>query len=116
MYEEKTNFGHSSRRKKVEHKKLEDNYLYDGGDQCPDLPLWDKFVLLDGDEDFMDERPSSKRMREDLINQDGDEFDDLPSLQGDDYEVYGARLPWVSLNGDVDSDSDGDGYGDKAAV
>jgi hypothetical protein len=54
MYEDKTNFGHSSRRKKDEHEEPEDDYYYDGGEQCPDLPLWDKFVLLDGDEDFMD--------------------------------------------------------------
>jgi hypothetical protein len=53
-YEDKTNFGHSSRRKKNEHEEPKDDY-YDGGDQCPDLPLWDKIVLLDGDEDFMDE-------------------------------------------------------------
>ena len=74
-----------------------------------------KIVLLDGDEDFMDERPSSKRMREDLIsNQDGDEFDDFTSLQGDDYEVHQARLPRVSLTGDGENDGDSDG--NKEAV
>ena len=105
-YEDKTNFGHSSRRKKNEHKEPEDGY-YDGGDECPDLPLWDKFVLLDGDEDFMDERPLSKRMREDLINQDGDESDDLSSLLGGDDGEHHARMPWVSLNGDGDGDAVG---------
>ena len=38
----------------------------DGGELCSDLPLWDKFILLDGDEDYMDKQPSSKRMREAL--------------------------------------------------
>ena len=106
-YEDKTNFGHSSRRKKNEHEEPEDDY-YDGGDQCPDLPLWDKFVLLDGDEDFMDKQPSSKRMRKDL-NQDGDESD-CSSLLGDDDGEHGehqARMPRVSLNGDGDGDGDG---------
>ena len=106
-YEEKTNFGHSSRRKKVEQEEPEDDY-YDGGDQCPDLPpLWDKFVLLEGDEDFIDERQSSKRIRG-LNDQDGDDSDD------DDIGGNHARLPWVSMNGDGDSYGDGDG--DVAAV
>ncbi len=105
-YEDKTNFGHSSRRKKNEREEPEDDY-YDGGDQCPDLPLWDKFVLLDGDEDFMAERPSSKRMREDLINQDGDESDDFLSLLGDDDGEHRTRMPGVSLNGDSDGDAVG---------
>ena len=63
LYEEKTNFGHSSRRKKDEHHQPDDEYFYDGMEQCPDLPLLDKFVLLEGIEDFIDERPSAKRMR-----------------------------------------------------
>jgi len=103
-YEDKTNFGHSSRRKKDEHEVPEDDYYYDRGEQSPDLPLWDKHVLLNGGEDFMDKRPSSKRMREDLINQDGDESDFL-SLLGDDGE-HEARMPRVSLNGDSDGDGD----------
>jgi hypothetical protein len=114
-YKDKTNFGHSSRRKKDEHEEAEDDYYYDGGEQCPDLPQWDKFVLLDGDEDFMDEQPSSKRMREDL-NQDGDESDCL-SLLGDDDGEHGehqARMPRVSLKGDGDGDGDSDGDGDVA--
>jgi hypothetical protein len=113
-YEDKTNFGHSSRRKKEEHEEPEDDCYYDGGEQCPDLPLWDKFVLLDGDEDFMDERQSSKRMRED-INQDGDESD-CSSLLVDDDGEHQSRMPRVSLNGDGDGDGDGDSgcYGDVA--
>jgi len=43
-------------------------------------------------------------MREDLINQDGDESDFL-SLLGDDGE-HEARMPRVSLNGDSDGDGD----------
>ncbi len=40
VYEDKTNFGHSTRRKMGEHKEPEDDYLYKGGEQqCPDLPL-----------------------------------------------------------------------------
>ena len=105
-YEDKTNFSHSSRRKKNEHKEPEDDY-YDGGDECPDLPLWDKFVLLDGDKDFMAEQPSSKRMREDLINQDGDKSDDLSSLLGDDDGEHHTRMPRVSLNGDGDGNAVG---------
>jgi hypothetical protein len=107
-YEDKTNFGHSSRRKKNEHEETEDDY-YNGGDQCPDLSLWDKFFLLDGDEDFMAERPSSKRMREDLINQDGTDSDCL-FFQGDYDGEQQARVPRVSLNGD------GNGSSDRAAV
>ena len=53
-YEDKKKFGQSSRNKKNEQEEPEDDY-YDGGNHCPDLPLWDKFVLLDGDEDLMDE-------------------------------------------------------------
>jgi hypothetical protein len=86
--------------------------IYDGGEQCPDLPLWDKFVLLDGDEDFMDEQRCSKRMREDL-NQDDDESD-CSSLLGDDDGEHQARMPWVSLNGDGDGNGNSDDYGDVA--
>ena len=75
-----------------------------------------KFVLLDGDEDFMAEQPSSKRMREDLINQDGDKSDDLSSLLEDDDGEHHARMPRVSLNGDSDGDGDNDGGGDRVAV
>jgi len=107
-YEDKTNFGHSSRRKKNEHEEPKDDY-YNGGDHCPDLPLWDKFVLLDGDEDFMDERPSSKRMREDLSNQD-DTDSDCSSFQGDYDGEQQTQVPRVSLNGD------GDGSSDRVAV
>ncbi len=60
-----------------------------------------------GDEDFMAERPSLKRMREDLINQDGDKSDDLSSLLGDDDGEHHTRMPWVSLNGDDDGDAVG---------
>ena len=103
MYEDKTNFGHSTRRKTGEHEEPEDDYLHKGGEQqCPDLPLWDKFILLDGDEDFMDERMSSKRMRG-MINQYGDESD------GDYDGGNQGRMPRVSLNCDGDSDSDSEG-------
>ena len=83
-------------------------------EQCPDLPPWEKFVLLEGDEDFVDERPAAKRMRETQINHDGDEFDDgddidLFSLLGDDYGENPTQTPRVSPNGDDDSDSDGIG-------
>jgi hypothetical protein len=96
-YEDKTNFGRSSRRKKNKHEEPEDDY-YDGGDHCPEL--WDKFVLLDGDEDFMDERPSwNKRTREDRSNrEDDDKSDSLSVVEEDDGEHLG-RLPRVSLNG-----------------
>ena len=97
-YEDKTNLCRSSRRKKNEHEEPEDDY-YDGGDHCPDL--WDKFVLLDGDEDFMDERPSwNKRTREDPLSsyEDDDESDSSSLLEEDDGEHLG-QLPRVSLNG-----------------
>lgn len=111
VYEDKTNFGHSTRRKTGEHEEPEDDYLYEGGEQqCPDLPLWDKFVLLDGDEDFIDERPSSKRMRRGLINQYGDESD------GDDDGGNQGRMPRVSMNGDGGSDSDSDSEGGAVGV
>ena len=106
--EDKTNVGHSSRRKKNEHKEPEDDYQ-DGGDQCPDLLLWEKFVLLDGDEDFMDEQPPSKKMREDLSNQ-YDTDSDCSSFQGDCDGEQQTRVPRVSLN------SDGDGGSDQVAV
>jgi len=63
----------------------------------------------------MDEQLSSKRMREDLNNQDGDESDFL-SLLGDDDGEHQARMPRVSLNGDGDGDSDSNGGGDRVAV
>jgi hypothetical protein len=46
-------------------------------------------------------------MREDLINQDGDQSDDLSSLLGDDDGEHHAWMPWVSLNGDSDGDAVG---------
>ena len=70
--------------------------------------------MLDGDEDFIEERPSSKRKREALINHDGDEFDDLSSLLGDDDGKHQARILQVILNDDGNSDSDGGG--DQVAV
>ena len=97
-YEDKTNFGHSSRRKRTEHEEPEDDYYY-GGDNCPDL--WDKFVLLDGDEDFMDERPSwSKRTKEDQSNHDeDDDRSDVSSVLEEYDGEHLERLPRVSLNG-----------------
>ena len=108
-YEDKTNFGHSSRRKKDEQNKPDDEYYYDGMEQCPNHPLLEKFVLVEGDEDFIDEQPSAKRMRETQINHDGDKFDDddLFSLLGDDSGENPAQTSRVSPNGDDDSDSDG---------
>ena len=69
------------------------------------------FVLLDGDEDFMDEQGCSKRMRKKL-NQDGDESDCLSDSEDDDGERQ-AQMPRVSLNGDGDGDEYGDEYGDS---
>ncbi len=101
-YEDTTNFGHSSRRKKNGHEEPEDDY-YDGGDHCPE-ELWDKFVLLDGDEDFMDERPSSnKRTREDRSNsEDDDESYSSSVVEEYDGDHSLGRLPRVSLNGSDD--------------
>jgi hypothetical protein len=98
VYEDKTNFGHSSRRKKNEHDRPEDDYCVGG--HCTELPLWDKFVLLDGDEDFVDERPSwNKRMRKDLSSyEDDDESESSSVVEKDDGEQL-SRLPRVSLNG-----------------
>ena len=110
-YENKTTFGHSSRRMKDEQNELDDEYNYDGDEKCPDLPLLDKFVLLEGDEDFVDERPTAKKMRETQINHDGDGFDDdylLSMLEYDSGENR-AQTPRASPNGDDDSDSDGIG-------
>ena len=109
-YENKTTFGHSSRRMKDEHHEQDDEYYNDGKEQCPDLPPWEKFVLLVGDEDFMDERPSAKRMRETQINHDGDDFDDdyLFSLLGDSSGENPAQTPRASPNDDDDSDGAGD--------
>ena len=50
-------------------------------------------------------QPSSKRMREDLSNQDGDKSDCLSLLEEGDGECW-AWVPRVVLNGD----------GDQAAV
>ena len=98
-YEVKTNFGHSSRRKKDEHHEQDNEYFYDGMEQGPDLPLLDKFFLLEGDEDFVDERPAAKRMRDTQINHDGDEFgynfndDELLSLMEYDSGENLAQTP-----------------------
>ncbi len=100
LYEEKTNFGHSIRRKKDEHNEPDDDYYYDGIEQCSDIPLLDKFVFLEGDEDFMDERPPAKRMKDSQIMSD-DIY--LMSLLGED---YGETHTQVSPYGDDDIDSD----------
>ena len=109
MYENKTTFGHSSRRTKDEQNEPDDENNYDGYEKCPDLPLLDKFVLLEGDEDFVDERPTAKKMRETQINHDGYEFDDddLLSVLGYESGDNLVQTPRASPNGDDDSDSDG---------
>lgn len=110
LYENKTTFGHSSRRSKDEQNELDDENFYDGNEKCPDLPLLDKFVLLEGDEDFVDERPTAKKMRETQIHHDGDGFDDddLLSLMGYDSGENLVQTTMVAIpNGDDDSDIDG---------
>ena len=103
-YENKTTFGHSSRRMKDEQNELDDEYNYDGLEKCPDLPLLDKFVLLEGDEDFVDERPTAKKMRETQIKfNDGDLLSVLGYESGDNL----VQTQRASPNGDDDSDSDG---------
>ena len=82
---------------KDEHEEPEDDY-YDGGDHCQDL--WDKFVLLDGDEDFMDERPSwNKRTTEDRSSYEDDDKSDSSSVVEEDDGEHLGQLPRVSLNG-----------------
>ena len=103
-YENKTTFGHSSRRMKDEQNEPDDEHYYDGYKKCPDLPLLDKFVLLEGDEDFVDERPSAKKMRETQIKFDDN---DLLSMLEYDSGENRALTPRASPNGDDDSDSDG---------
>ena len=102
-YENKTTFGHSSRRMKDEQNEPDDENNYDGFEKCPDLPLLDKFVLLEGDEDFVDERPLAKKMRETQIKFDDN---DLLSVLGDDFGENLVQTPRASPNGDDDSDSD----------
>ena len=54
-YKEKTNFGHSSRRKKNVHEETEENFD-EGGEGCPPLPeLGTEFCVMDGDEDFVND-------------------------------------------------------------
>jgi hypothetical protein len=78
----KTNFGHSRRRKKHIHKETKENFG-EGGEECPPLPLWGtEFCLLGGDEDFVDDQPASKRMKQGCADY------DCYGLSSDDEEEY----------------------------
>ena len=79
---EKTNFGHSRRRKKIIHEETEENFD-EGGEDCPPLPVWGtQFCVLDGDEEFVDDRPTLKRMRQECAD------DDSYGLLSDNEEEY----------------------------
>ena len=75
-YEDKTNFGHSSRRKKNEEPDPEDDIFYDGGVHYQEHQLWEQFVLLDGDEDFMNERSDKRTRVGDMTSVTSDREDD----------------------------------------
>jgi hypothetical protein len=94
-YKEKTNFRHSSRRKKNIHEETGVNFN-EGGENC--APLWGaEFCLLDGDEDFLDDQPASKRMRQECT----DVYSFGISSKDDDkdfeFEVHGGRPARVSM-------------------
>ena len=63
--------------------------------------------MLEGDEDFVDERPTAKKMRETQINHYDDEYNDdyLLSLMGYDSGENLVQTTRASPNGDDDSDS-----------
>ncbi len=94
-YKEKTNFCHSSRRKKNIHKETEMNFN-EGGEDC--APLWGaEFCLLDRDEDFLDDQPASKRMRQECADDHSfgiSSDDDSKDFQ---FEVHGGCSAWVSM-------------------
>ncbi len=94
-YKEKTNFHNSSRRKKNIHKETEVNFNEGGEDSAP---LWGtEFCLLDGDEDFLDDRPASKRMRQECAD---DHSFGISSNNDDkdfEFEVHGGRPVQVSM-------------------
>ena len=85
-YEDKTNFGHSSRRKKNEEPDPEDDIFYDGGVHYQEHQLWEQFVLLDGDEDFMNERSDKRTRVGDMTSdrEDDDESDISSGLEDDE--------------------------------
>jgi hypothetical protein len=85
-YEDKTNFGHSSRRKKNEEPDPEDDIFYDGGVHYQENQLWEQFVLLDGDEDFMNERSDKRTRVGDMMSdrEDDDESDISLGLEDDE--------------------------------
>ena len=88
-YEDKTNFGHSSRRKKNEEPNPEDDIFYDGGVHYQEHQLWEQFVLLDGDEDFMNERSDKRTRVGDMTSvtsdrEDDDESDISSGLEDDE--------------------------------
>ena len=80
----KTNFGHSSRRKKNIHKETKEN-VNEGGEGCPPQVWGTEFCLLDGEEDFVDDQPASKRMRQECAD------DDLSVLSSDNEDKFGFR-------------------------
>jgi hypothetical protein len=91
----KINFRHSSRRKKNIHKETEVTFN-EGGEDC--APLWGaEFCLLDGDEDFLDDQPASKRMRQECAD---DHFFGISSDDDNkdfEFEVHGGHPARVSM-------------------
>ena len=58
------------KRKKHIHEETKENFG-EGGEDCPPLPVsGTEFCLLDGAEDFVDDRPASKRFRQGSANYD----------------------------------------------
>ena len=62
-YKEKSNFGHSSGRKKSVHKETDGNFN-EGGEEWQPLVWGTELCLLDGDGDFGDDWQASKIMRQ----------------------------------------------------
>ncbi len=91
----KTNFHHSSRRKKNIHEETEVNFN-EGGEDC--APLWGaEYCLLDRDEDFLDDRPASKIMRQECADDHSFEISSDDDNEDFEFEVHGGCPARVSM-------------------
>ena len=94
-YKENNNFRHSSRRKKNIHEETEVNFN-EGGEDC--APLWGtEFCLLDGDEDFLDDQPASKRMRQECADDHSFRISSNDDNKDFEFEVHGGHPARVSM-------------------
>ncbi len=56
-----------------------------------------RILLLDGDEDFLDDRPASKRMRQECADDHSFGISSDDNNKDFEFEVHGGRPAWVSM-------------------